>query len=168
MGPIQEAIKAILTRNKDPWFAFADQFSVDQTALSHTPLVFIDRTVLGIRARQLVFSDPPANAWGVIPRCGHTDCRGHKHVGSVRAQMMDRGDNNHNFCRFKCLECNWTTRWVQRPSWLEPLQMRTHFFSHPYPLSDAQVQEARGHFAPVADKRVRNSGELSVRKRRKH
>jgi hypothetical protein len=167
MGPIQEAIKAIITRNKDPWLAFADQFSVDQTALSHTPLVFIDRTSLGPRARQLVFSDPPVNAWGIIPRCGHTDCKGQKNIGSVRVQATERGDKNHNYCRFTCLHCKWSSRWVERPSFVQPLQMRMHFFSHPYPLSDAQVLEARGHLAPVADKRARNSGEFSVGKRRK-
>jgi hypothetical protein len=146
MGPLQQALVSILMRNKDPWAAIVDNFTVDQAILAHTPVVLVSRGGSGqVLTRQVVVSDPPFRAWGVIPRCIKQNCAGNTNVCSVRVVTKDSGDQNHYLCRFTCNECHWRSKWVERPAWVNAIPHRPRFFWYAFPLSEEQLVTARGH-----------------------
>jgi hypothetical protein len=128
--------------HKEPlWGSFASTHTfLDHRILTHTPVVLIyhDTITGGVVSRQVIYSTPQARPWGLLPRCGDPGCRslpGSFHINGGRHQKK-----NHPSFQVKCLECNWKSEWLARPSWINEIDDAKFFFWNEYPLTEEQRQ----------------------------
>lgn len=102
-----------------------------------TPINIIHRVEASIKSQQIIYSNFKTRLWGLATRCGNAQCDSLPGNIVYRSCHGQRGDGNHDYVTCSCLACCWSSSWIQRPDWLQPMRQR-HFFLHDYPLTPAQ------------------------------
>jgi hypothetical protein len=118
----------------DPLWDSLTQSFLDHRLLTHSPVVLVytdESTGSNVIARQLVYSVPQARPWGLLPRCGHPTCNAPP--GSLRVIGGKKQNENHPKFKLKCNQCGWSSEYVPRPAWIQPLPKKFYFWHH-FPL----------------------------------
>lgn len=137
-------ITAVFVDNMQPWDALLKcMASVD--VLSHTSVVLIHRIGDHVEARCLVYSQPKYRVWGLddVFQCWNKACAGHPH--DVTAVTRSKPLKNivgkkklwHDIngqAKFTCRRCRETTRWIDRPDFVHPIEKYRLMYWYEWPI----------------------------------
>lgn len=132
-GTVTQFILAFLDRlflfKWDIFKSFEVAAMADDIVASSTPINLVFNDQGNIRSLRLVISRYQT-PWGLTGRCGNPACRGPPDV-KTRFRRSSRGDD---WAKAVCRHCNWWSRWVHRPDWVQHLEGK--YFVHEFPLDE--------------------------------
>lgn len=142
---IRPALVSIFSAGLDPWDTVLNWCTVNSMALTHTPIVVVDRDDEGqARGRQVLYSTGREQPFGFTPQCGSGRCVSYRNdvYGSKHTDTKKSGV--HTKISLQCKRCEYHA-WVKRPDWMTPAHdSRPHYFVAPWPLTAAQIGAAQG------------------------
>lgn len=128
----------------EPWDTVVKWCTVNMMALTHTPIIVIDREDRQAQGRhQLLDSMRRECSLGLPPKCGNSIC--HTHPGDVMG--MDTRANTalgeHAKMQLFCKHCKYHAM-ANHPAWMT-LAHKTcpHFFVTLWPLTETQITKAQ-------------------------
>jgi hypothetical protein len=127
------AIQQAIVYGRKIFDAVFDAVTATFHVLNHTPVVVIFKENGAIQSRCLVYSIPHVKLWGLDHRCIRPSC---DKPGNIRSKTS-RGPN-HQYGKFDCISCGWTSKWIERPSWLHTTSKDFYFWFN-YPLTAVQA-----------------------------
>jgi hypothetical protein len=116
----------------DIFESFKAAATADDVVASSTPINLIFRDQGNVRSLRLVISRHQT-PWGLTGRCGNPACRDPPDVQTKFRRWSRGGDD---WAKAVCRHCNWWSKWVPRPDWVEHLGEK--YFIHEFPLDEDQ------------------------------
>ena len=116
--------------------------------LSHTPIVLVAKTNSGqLISCKYILSPLTGRVWGLDHSCSNELCQAGP--GNIKSNLR-KWQDNHDFAKFTCNRCQWTSGWLPRPPFLKQVykgsKVVKYFFHHDFPLSE--MEENYSSYSP--------------------
>ena len=128
-------LRSVFVEKIDIWNACIMAFTSNNRTLLHSPLVLIYRQNSTVVSKTLVYSEPKTGVWGITPICLNTQCQ--SQAGDTFSKTHKVGNMlSHMRASWSCKRCKGKTNVFDRPSWIEEVPDRRHYYAYEYPFED--------------------------------
>ena len=132
-------LRCVFVERQDVWDACVLAFTSHSRTLLHSPLVLIRQqgpsTVI---TKTMVYSDPKGGVWGLQPPCTNPECdtRPGDVYSKTHKSHKAKDKLAHSKVSWACKRCHQKTNIVERPSWIEEVPDRRHYYVFEYPYDE--------------------------------
>lgn len=131
-------LRSVFVENLKVWEACTLAFTSSSRTLQHSPVVLIFRQGDTVESKTMVYSEPKTAVWGIKPVCKNPTCE--SQIGDVftKTHKTHKTGNalSHIKASWVCKRCQKKTQPFDRPSWIEEVPDRRHYFVYDYPFDE--------------------------------